>query len=298
MTTCVAERASLSKSVDEAMVGAQTGEALSRRVRELAAQLAAARSAQGEFVSVISHELRTPLNAMIGFSELLLGTPQSVQQRKWLGNIHQCGCNLVDLINDMADFSKIASGAVELAQADFALPKVVEEAVETIRSEAEMRGISMRTVLDPGLACRLIGDGPRVKQILVSLLTHAVRFSRAGEEIALTIARHVADLSDLSASADLGHLASGRRPPSTHILFAVKDAGAGIPPDQLGAIFEPFKQLKIPDGKSGGTGLKLAICRQLVAKMGGDIWVESEQGRGSVFTFVIPCGQAESSSVE
>ncbi|HYR38879.1 MAG TPA: HAMP domain-containing sensor histidine kinase, partial [Methylomirabilota bacterium] len=216
----------------------------------------------------MSHELRTPLNAVIGFSEVLLERmfgEVNPKQEEYLNDILSSGKHLLSLINDILDLSKIEAGRMELESQPFDLPAALDNALTLIRERAARHGLRLEVTVDPGLG-EVKGEERKVKQVLLNLLSNAVKFTPEGGKISLS-----ASLSDGMAE------------------ISVADTGVGIAPEDQEAIFEEFRQVGSDYArKREGTGLGLALARRLVALHGGKLWVESEPGKGSTFTFTLP----------
>lgn len=222
---------------------------------------------KSEFLSNMSHELRSPLHTVIGFSELLTEEspgPLTETQKKFLGHIHRDSRHLLGLINDLLDLSKIEAGRLDLQQERFSIDLVVEEVVSSINPRAHSKSLEILVQSSPSI--EVFADGGRLKQILHNLLSNAVKFTPDGGriEISAAVRESFAEIS-------------------------VIDSGVGIPDDQQQAIFDKFFQVQTST-KTGqeGTGLGLAITKRLVEQHGGKIWVRSEPGKGSCFTFTIP----------
>jgi signal transduction histidine kinase len=240
---------------------------LFREIGDKSRQLEAASRHKSEFLANMSHELRTPLNAVIGFSEVLLQRmfgELNAKQDEYLKDIYASGQHLLSLINDILDLSKIEAGRMELAPARFHLPSALENAVTLVKERAARHGIALQVDVDPQLG-ELVGDERKVKQVLLNLLSNAVKFTPEGGRIAL------------KASQEDGT-----------VKIAVTDTGIGIAPEDQGAIFEEFRQVGSDERKREGTGLGLTLAKKFVELHGGRIWVESEPGRGSTFTFTLP----------
>ncbi len=266
----------------EELINARTAalrvsEAEMRKAKEVAE---AANRAKSEFLATMSHELRTPLNAVIGFTDLSLGTALNDEQRGFLQIVYRRSIDLLGIISDILDLVKIETDRLDVVSEEIDVCKIVADAVETIELEAKRKNLSCHVVIDPGVPAILLGDSLRLKQILVNLLGNAVKFTEKGE-IRLAVARRTADLSDR------GHVSTTS---STDVLlFTVSDTGIGISSDKIGLVFDSFYQADSSSSrKFGGVGLGLAICARLIEKMGGRILVESEVGKGSVFSFRLP----------
>jgi signal transduction histidine kinase len=230
--------------------------------------LEAASRHKSEFLANMSHELRTPLNAVIGFSEVLLQRmfgELNTKQDEYLKDIYASGQHLLSLINDILDLSKIEAGRMELAPAPFHLPTALENAVTLVKERASRHGIALELDIDPRLG-ELVGDERKVKQVVLNLLSNAVKFTPEGGRITLK---------------------AGRTDGMVEI--AVTDTGIGIAPEDQAAIFEEFRQVGTDETrKQEGTGLGLTLAKRFVELHGGRIWVESEPGCGSTFTFTLP----------
>jgi signal transduction histidine kinase len=240
---------------------------LFREIADKSRQLEAASRHKSEFLANMSHELRTPLNAIIGFSEVLaekMFGEVNAKQAEYLQDILESGRHLLSLINDILDLSKIEAGHMELEAADFHLPSAIDNALTLVRERATRRGITLGSTIDERLGM-VRGDERKVKQILLNLLSNALKFTPEGGRIDVGAGRHdkVAEVS-------------------------VADTGIGIAPADQEAVFEEFRQVGAAERKAEGTGLGLALCRKFVELHGGKIWVQSEPGRGSTFTFTLP----------
>jgi signal transduction histidine kinase len=242
---------------------------LFREIADKSRQLEAASQHKSEFLANMSHELRTPLNAIIGFSEVLaekMFGDVNAKQAEYLQDILESGRHLLSLINDILDLSKIEAGHMELEPAEFDLSGAIDNALTLVRERATRRGITLGRTIDERLGI-VHGDERKVKQILLNLLSNALKFTPEGGRI------------DIGGRLD-GEIAE----------VSVADTGVGIAPADQEAVFEEFKQVGAAERKAEGTGLGLALSRKFVELHGGKIWVRSELGRGSTFTFTLPVG--------
>jgi diguanylate cyclase (GGDEF)-like protein len=263
-----------------AEVGRQT-EGLRQAVAEsqaLTRQAQAGVASRAQFLANISHEIRTPMNALLGMTELLLSARLSPEHRRLVETAHESGQALLTILNSILDFSKAESGQLRFESAPFALRDLVESVISLNAEQAAQRGIELGYQLDTGVPGALVGDPGRVRQILVNLMSNAVKFTQQGQ---VTI--HIT----ATAQAD----------GETQVSFAVRDTGRGIGPADLSRLFQPFVQgdTHFP---SGGTGLGLAISRELARRMGGDVTAESKVGVGSVFTFTACFAEAPAERAE
>jgi signal transduction histidine kinase len=240
---------------------------LFREIADKSAQLEAASRHKSEFLANMSHELRTPLNAIIGFSEVLterMFGELNEKQDEYLKDIYSSGTHLLSLINDILDLSKIEAGRMELEPEDFDLPAAIDDALLLVRERAGRRGIALERHVEAGVG-EIRADARKVKQVLLNLLSNAVKFTPEGGRIDVRV-----------------RLGEGNAE------ISVTDSGIGIAAEDQEAVFEEFRQVGKADKKAEGTGLGLALCRKFVELQGGRIWVQSELGRGSTFTFTIP----------
>ncbi|ACL56617.1 ATP-binding protein [Methylobacterium nodulans] len=233
------------------------------RERDAAERASAAKSA---FLARVSHEIRSPLNSILGYTDLLLGEAnRTAEERRKLTIIQVSGSSLLAVVDDIVDFSRITAGEAALRSEPFGLHDLVDTTLAMVRPAAESKGLLLSVEIAPDLPRHLRGDEDRIRQILLNLLTNAIKFTAAGS-VSLTLRRE--------------EVVSGR----ARITVAVKDTGAGIPPDRQATLFrgaDPGEDAHVP--RIGGSGLGLVICRKLVALMGGEIGFESHEGYGSTF---------------
>ena len=236
------------------------------RAREDAVAASRAKSA---FVANMSHELRTPLNGVIGMVDLLSGTSLDARQKRYAEVARSSASLLLSVINDILDFSKIEAGKLELERIEFSFSDVMEEVATMMELAAEDKGLELTCQTDAALRSTLVGDPVRIRQVLVNLISNAVKFTSSGEVgVRATLAR------------EAGH--------RSYVRIDVRDTGVGISEDSQKKLFQAFSQVDATTTrKHGGTGLGLAICRELVHRMGGTIGVESTTGGGSTFWFTL-----------
>lgn len=223
--------------------------------------------AKTAFLASLSHEIRTPMNTVLGLAELLWETPLRPDQRKYVRMLRRAGSTLVTLLNDIQDLSRVEAGRFQLENEEFMLDELVDKTVEIMTMRANEKGLDLAAYIAPDVPCDLVGDPNRLQQILVNLISNAIKFTERGEVL-------------LRVEPEPDAQAPGR------LRFSVADTGIGIPDGEREAIFESFAQVH-ETARSKGSGLGLAIVKQLVLLMNGRIWLESRVGQGSTFYFTV-----------
>jgi signal transduction histidine kinase len=230
----------------------------------------AANVAKSHFLANISHELRTPMNSILGMVDLALGEPLSATVRDYLKTAKDSADVLLELLNEILDFSRLEAGKVQLETLPFSLRQTLQRTIKAMGARAEAKGLQLICDLPDDLPDALLGDPLRLRQVFTNLIGNAVKFTKQGQVI-VRVASLKADASSVTMQ------------------FSIADTGIGIAPEHQQGIFAPFTQADASTTREfGGTGLGLAICASLIGLMGGRIWVESSLGRGSTFYFTVP----------
>ena len=262
----VAFRQSAARAIDHGREIDEANDALKKALESAES----ANIAKSQFLATMSHEIRTPMNGVLGALDLLRRTSLDAAQRRLVRTASSSGETLLGILNDVLDHSKIEAGKLELTSSSMSLKQVAQSVVTLFRGNAESKGILLLLEMDPVTPDRVFGDPQRLKQVLLNLVGNAIKFTERG-----TVTM---DLRPALAS----------RPDRVAVSFGVHDTGIGMPPEELMAVFEPFHQVGgARHRRRGGTGLGLAISQRIVQAMGGRIMLDSVQGEGSHFHFVL-----------
>jgi signal transduction histidine kinase/CheY-like chemotaxis protein len=239
-----------------------------------------AHQAKADFLANMSHEVRTPLNGVLGMTELLLKTRLDEEQRNFARNIHSSAQNLLDVVNDILDHSKLQTGKLELHRERFSLSEVIEQVIDLMKPTAHGKRLELMSDVDMNIPVELIHDERRLRQILMNLVNNGIKFTDNGEVL---------------IKVEL----LNRESNFVQLQFSIKDTGIGIDQEAIANLFQSFYQVDSSISKKyGGSGLGLSICKDLIQAMGGRIWVESKPGQGSTFYFTMVAESSASKQQE
>ncbi|MEN9579192.1 MAG: hypothetical protein RJA70_2201, partial [Pseudomonadota bacterium] len=246
------------------------GKRVELELKQAKAVAESASRTKSDFLASMSHEIRTPMNAIMGIADLLAKTPLNTEQNKYVQIFRRAGENLLNLVNDILDLSKVEASQLELERTGFSLNDLLEKVTEMVALRAQEKGLTLVCEIAPDVPTDLVGDPTRLRQVLLNLIGNAIKFTESGK-----VSLHVTHDKDASVP--------------TALLFTISDTGIGIAGEKLSRVFERFTQADSSTTRRfGGSGLGLTISKRLVEAMGGRIWVTSEVGKGSVFSCAVP----------
>jgi signal transduction histidine kinase len=230
---------------------------------------------KSEFVATISHEIRTPMSAVIGMAELLTQDPEPDEVPELSQRVYGSSKRLLDVLNGLLDFSKLEAGRVEIDNSAFSPKDLIDEVSQLVKPNVLSKALRLEPLIDVRLPDRLIGDESKIRQILLNFLHNAIKFTTKGE---------------IRLAADVQH----ENEETISVRFSVSDTGIGISPEAQTRLFQPFVQADSSTTRRfGGTGLGLSIVKQFVVLMDGQVGVDSEEGKGSTFWFIVPLRRAK-----
>jgi signal transduction histidine kinase/AmiR/NasT family two-component response regulator len=254
-----------------------------QQLRALNQRLEEATLAKSAFLANMSHEIRTPMNGVVGMTELLLNTELTDEQREYVESTRSSAEALITIVNDILDLTKIEAGRLELEHHPFELHSCIEEALEMLAPKATEKQLDLAYFVDDSIPKILVSDVTRLRQILVNLVSNAVKFTPQGE-----VCIEVRPASSATPRPKPVNGEHTPHPQQWQLHFTVRDTGIGIPRDKHDRLFKSFQQVDASTSRHyGGTGLGLAICKRLSELLGGTIWVESDAGQGATFHFTI-----------
>jgi PAS domain S-box-containing protein len=270
---CFVDVSERKRAEEQLLMSNQSLEKATALANDMMLEARSANTAKSEFLANMSHEIRTPMNGVIGMTGLLLDTELNQEQQRYAEIVRASGQSLLGLINDILDFSKIEAKKLDLEVLDFDLSSLLDDFAATLAVRAQEKGLELLYTVDPDVPALLRGDPGRLRQILTNLTGNAIKFTQTGEVV-------------------IRVLLEGMNENEVLLRFSVHDTGIGIPADKVHRLFDKFSQVDASTTRQyGGTGLGLAISKQLAELMGGEVGVNSEEGKGSEFWFIVRLGK-------